>query len=417
MAQTAIQKVKINNCGCIKEAEVELSSLHAFVGPNDSGKSTLLRAVRSATHLAVGTFTQNYAVGPTGPTGLQGWPGGPSGSTGPQGWPGGPSGSTGSQEWRGSTFSAGELSRSDQPEISPFSPLLTEYTVAAFISLALPGPFEYQVGNEDGHLFEFATAQGGRALLSQRQPRKLFGKSQLWDSTYAYKDPERRLARLREQISPATLVRLDPDALRAAAPQLLDNEGIHFVDERGTGLAGVYDAIQNRDRDALVAIEDRVRELFPAVRSIGLSNPARGVKAVKVTLKDGKEVGAQDMSEGLLYFLAFAALGHCGSSLLLVEEPENGLHPSRIRDIMTILRKVSESAQVIIATHSPLVINEMGANEVTVVTRDEGGSHFTPIAKTTGFDDRFKVYALGELWLSYANGKDEAPLLKGGARE
>jgi predicted ATPase len=84
---------------------------------------------------------------------------------------------------------------------------------------------------------------------------------------------------------------------------------------------------------------------------------------------------------------------------------------------MAILRKISETAQVVIATHSPLVINEMQPGEVTVVTRDDGGTRCTPIAKTNGFEDRFKVYALGELWLSYANGKDEAPLLHGGARE
>jgi predicted ATPase len=199
---------------------------------------------------------------------------------------------------------------------------------------------------------------------------------------------------------------------------LRDSEGIRFADERGTGLGAVYDAIQNRDRDAIAAIELQARALFPTVKSINLSVPGeRDKKAVKITLVDGKEVSAREMSEGLLYFLGFAALQYCGASLLLVEEPENGLHPSRIRDVMTILRKISESAQVVIATHSPLVINEMQPAEVTVVTRGEGGTLCTPIAKTQGFQDRFKVYALGELWLSYANGKDEAPLLHGGARE
>ena len=84
---------------------------------------------------------------------------------------------------------------------------------------------------------------------------------------------------------------------------------------------------------------------------------------------------------------------------------------------MEILGKISDTAQVIIATHSPLVINEMRSNEVTVVTRDESETHCKSIGKTPGFAERSKVYALGELWLSYANGKDEAPLLKGGARE
>jgi predicted ATPase len=388
MPHTPIQKVTIKNCGCIKSAEVNLSRLHALIGPNDSGKSTILRALRTATQFATGVFTRNEKALVQGPQG-----------------------------WQGNQSAAGEPARHDKGEILPFLPLLSDATSEGFISLTLESSLEYQIGNEDGRLFEFATAHGGRSLLSEHQPRPLFGESPLWTSRYAKPDVELRLSKLKEQLAPATLVRFDPDALRAPAPLLLDTEGVRFADERGTGLAAVYDAIQNRDRDAIRAIEERVRELFPTVKSIGLSVPAAQMKAVRVALKDGKEIGADEMSEGLLYFLGFAALQYCGASLLLVEEPENGLHPSRIRDVMSILRKVSESAQVVIATHSPLVINEMKANEVTVVTRDEGGTHCKPIGETKGFDDRIKVYALGELWLSYANGKDEAPLLNGGARE
>jgi energy-coupling factor transporter ATP-binding protein EcfA2 len=355
-----IQKVTIKNCGCVKNAEVNLTRLHALIGPNDSGKSTILRALRTATQFASGAFAKN-----------------------------------------------------DHGEILPFSPLVSESTDGAVIGLALDD--EYRLMCEDGALVEVAL-HGGVTLPPGRKPRPWLGKSLLWNSQQAQQDPLRRLAKLKEQLPLATLVRFDPDALRAAAPLLLDTEGVRFGDERGTGLAAVYDAIQN-DREAIQAIEERVRELFPTVKSIGLSVPVGQMKAVKVTLKDGKPIGAHEMSEGLLYFLGFAALQYCGASLLLVEEPENGLHPSRIRDVMAILRKISETAQVIIATHSPLVINEMQPSEVTVVTRDESGTHCKPIGETPGFAERSKVYALGELWLSYANGKDEAPLLKGGARE
>ena len=359
MPHTPIHKVTIQNCGCVKKAEVNLTRLHALIGPNDSGKSTILRAMRTATQFATGEFTKN-----------------------------------------------------DKGEFLPFTPLVSESSDGALIGLALDD--EYRVGCADGALFE-EVLHGGVSLPPGRQPRPLPGKSRLWNP-HIRPDPLRRLAKLKEQLSLATLVRFDPDALRAAAPLLLDTEGVRFGDERGTGLAAVYDAIQN-DREAIQAIEERVRELFPTVKSIGLSVPVGQMKAVKVTLKDGKPIGAHEMSEGLLYFLGFAALQYCGSSLLLVEEPENGLHPSRIRDVMEILRKISETAQVVIATHSPLVINEMKPGEVTVVTRDESGTHCKPIGETPGFAERSKVYALGELWLSYANGKDEAPLLKGGARE
>lgn len=34
------------NYACLKDVKVSLTPLHAFIGPNDSGKSTLLRAIR-----------------------------------------------------------------------------------------------------------------------------------------------------------------------------------------------------------------------------------------------------------------------------------------------------------------------------------------------------------------------------------
>ncbi len=137
-----------------------------------------------------------------------------------------------------------------------------------------------------------------------------------------------------------------------------------------------------------------------------------------VKLADGTFVPAELMSEGLLYYLAYAVLPHLEpTALLLVEEPENGLHPARVAEVMRVLRAISEHTQVLVATHSPLVVNELRPDEVTVVTRTrDEGTKATRLQDTPGFEERSKVYALGELWLSYANGEDEGPLLQGGPR-
>jgi predicted ATPase len=121
------------------------------------------------------------------------------------------------------------------------------------------------------------------------------------------------------------------------------------------------------------------------------------------------------MSEGMLYYIAFSALQYLEpASILLVEEPENGLHPSRIKEVMAIIRELSTTTQVLIATHSPLVINEMQPEEVSVVWREENtGTKVTPLMATQEFDLRSKVYALGELWLSYADGINEKMLRTG----
>jgi predicted ATPase len=124
------------------------------------------------------------------------------------------------------------------------------------------------------------------------------------------------------------------------------------------------------------------------------------------------------MSEGLLYYLGFAALKYIqGSRLFLVEEPENGLHPARISEVMDILREISKTSQVIIATHSPLVVNELKGDEISVVTRDpEKGTEVVLLKDVPGFEDASKVYQPGEFWVSYCDGNQEKPLIKGEPR-
>ena len=60
--------------------------------------------------------------------------------------------------------------------------------------------------------------------------------------------------------------------------------------------------------------------------------------------------------------------------LILVEEPELGVHPNQLSRLMDFLREQSREKQIIITTHSPQVLNELGADELNrvVVTRYEG---------------------------------------------
>ncbi len=209
------------------------------------------------------------------------------------------------------------------------------------------------------------------------------------------------------------LIRLDPDVLQTPAPLFGEGTQLWFRDERGLGLPALYDALLSRNIPAFLVIAQRFTELFPTVRALRMVNQDERHKTLGLTLVDGTEVGPEAMSEGMLYWLAFAVIEHLNRvGVLLIEEPENGLHPSRIAEVVRILREVSKRTQVIMATHSPLIINELKPEEVTIVTRKpETGTICTPMTKTKNFAERSKAYALGELWLSYADGDLERELV------
>ena len=292
----------VTGISCLKHVGFALSPLHAFVGPNDSGKSTLLRT------LALAASYQQP-----------------------------------------SEFPAEVISPADRWSIH--------------VTWAGTG---YEFSEKGGHL-----RMGGAQTL-----------------------------------------RLEPDALRAPAGLIPANHKIALASPKGMGLVSVCDAIYSRDVDAWIEIRRRFVELFPTAKSLELSNSDAMQKQLGVVLVDGTRITAAQMSEGMLYWLAFATLAYADKpGLFLVEEPENGLHPSRIKQVVDVLRHVSATSQVVIATHSPLVINELQPEEVSIVTRTRRhGSRVTPMRETRNFEQRSKNYALGELWLSYADGELEANL-------
>jgi len=349
-----INRIVAKRFGCLQDIDVELTPIHAFIGPNDSGKSTILSAVRTIVQLASACFRY------------------------------GPS-----------------------KEMKPFTPRIPGEGEKYLLLARFGKGFIYQVEASSEKITETVLHQG--KILGQESGRSWTDTSKLLDNKEIVELREKKAGR----ISTARMVRLDPDALRRPSGLIPDNQPISFLNDRGFGLPGVLDAIQNRGDDDFKQIADELRELFPAVKNLRLKVISEKEKKVAISLKGGREVSADHISEGMLYYLAFAALARLEpTSVLLVEEPENGLHPARIADVMRTLRKISQFTQVLIATHSPLVINEMEANEVTLVTRPDGKSTKTiPLSDTHNFEERKKVYALGELWLSYADGVDESPLL------
>lgn len=83
-------------------------------------------------------------------------------------------------------------------------------------------------------------------------------------------------------------------------------------------------------------------------------------------------VDARGMSDGTLRFLAIitALLTRPEKSLLIIEEVDNGLHPSRANLLLKVLRNVGEQRKVdvIITTHNPALLDAMGTEMVPFIT-------------------------------------------------
>jgi predicted ATPase len=85
-------------------------------------------------------------------------------------------------------------------------------------------------------------------------------------------------------------------------------------------------------------------------------------------------------------------------SLLILDEPELGLHPTAITIIGELIRAVSSHCQVLVATQSPLLLDQFDAGDIIVVQRDGRRSDFERLDKER-LSEWLEDYALSDLWL------------------
>lgn len=82
-------------------------------------------------------------------------------------------------------------------------------------------------------------------------------------------------------------------------------------------------------------------------------------------------VDAEGMSDGTLRFLAIltALLTRPEGSLIVIEEVDNGLHPSRVGLLLKMLREIGEQRKidVLVTTHNPALLDELGPEMVPFV--------------------------------------------------
>lgn len=176
---------------------------------------------------------------------------------------------------------------------------------------------------------------------------------------------------VRREMQSWRLLQLEPTALRKPD----DFAGESQISAVGEHLANT---LVRLGKNALVT--SRLVELIPGVTSVEVdSDEVRQQRTVVVTMQGNQHYSASSLSDGTLRFLALSVLATDpkATGLVCMEEPENGIHPLRIPEMLNLVRSLSDAdfdaedwadrgaiRQVIINTHSPLVVAELPDDEL-----------------------------------------------------
>ena len=122
--------------------------------------------------------------------------------------------------------------------------------------------------------------------------------------------------------------------------------------------------------------------------------------------------GPHQLSDGLLRFMALTTLLFQPEedlpNLIVIDEPELGLHPYAIRVLAGLVRKAARHSQVILATQSATLVNEFDPGEIITVDREKvepprspGEDEWESVFRRLDVDalqEWLEEYTVGELW-------------------
>lgn len=150
---------------------------------------------------------------------------------------------------------------------------------------------------------------------------------------------------------------------------------------------------------------EHLRYALPELKKIGWARrQADNAEYLVVSYANGLEAPSWILSDGTLRMLALTlpAFLPPESAVYMVEEPENGVHPKALEIILRSLSTVPGS-QILVATHSPFVVQQCGVAPLLCFSSDGNGTHVLPgprhpkLREWDGTPDLGIVFASGVL--------------------
>lgn len=189
----------------------------------------------------------------------------------------------------------------------------------------------------------------------------------------------------------AIIYKPDPNKLVRAS---IVGTGARFVEADASNLIAFFDYIRDDQPEIFARIKSGLKACVPEFSEINFQSVSSDEELIKqFGAGTFKRIGltnsiqnvkywADELSEGTLYFLALLCIIHQPNppKLLLLEEPEKGIHPRRIREVMDFIFRLADEKdiQIILTTHNEHVLDDFATRpeSVFVFDKDDEGATY-----------------------------------------
>jgi len=300
-------------------------------------------------------------------------------------------------------------------ELVPASPFTNDvtYTITVFpigdgTSYSLCETLYSQDNRSKKKSFSFLEFRGGTGQISARNAGKIVNEKYEPGMVSAQElvlrqitDPQRYLPSytVREAVSAlAVYGKFDFKEVRKPAEA---SGGLRLL-KSGENLAPLLNNLNNRYTFKYEKIKESLKDVNPNFSGIGFNFFGN---RLYLSLKERNlkhAIEALHISDGTLKYLLLMCVFYSpdNGALIGIDEPESCLHPDMIRSIAQMMKTAAKKSQVIVATHSPLLLNSFELDDILVFEKDEQNEAHIKRYSEDDFEDREGDLLLGQMWLN-----------------
>ncbi|HUU82761.1 MAG TPA: AAA family ATPase [Phycisphaerae bacterium] len=165
---------------------------------------------------------------------------------------------------------------------------------------------------------------------------------------------------------------LNSEAMRRAAPP---GTLRHFLPD-GSNLPRVVKDLRDRSHEAFDRWIAHVQTALPDLATVETERRDEDRHSyLRLVYTTGLRAPSWTVSDGTLRLLALTLLAYLGEPhrTYLIEEPENGIHPTAVETVIQALSSAYD-AQVLCASHSPVVLSRTEPDQLLCFARNEDGA-------------------------------------------
>jgi Predicted ATPase len=174
--------------------------------------------------------------------------------------------------------------------------------------------------------------------------------------------------------------------------------------DNGSNIAPYLLNLREEESDVYESIVDQIRLVAPFFDDFFLTPRKNGGKTLKAKL-DWKQKNSDfpmqpyHFSDGTIRFICLATvlLQSTPPSVIILDEPELGLHPFAISVLAGLIQSASSKTQLIVSTQSTLLLNHFSPNDMVVVNRNGGKDSVFKRLDNDSLERWLEDYTLGEL--------------------